>query len=254
MAMTASNVVTLGKMTAAQYDAERERIRETYGDKAGEAIGLREQALASLYRRSGWTQEELAEKEKLAASHMAKKLRFGRFLEICSSGTIPRNLSERRFRSYWERTDKSERNERIRFKAVQELMQEEITLRKPRNSTLTKLILDRFADGKRHALATIVAACEAPAEEVENTLGYFGRTNNSYGVVMEKTPYGTSYKVRLVRPTKNRDARTSALLQDLGPIIEQLEAEGKKNMATASPAQVAMLTHKLKAILDKWAG
>jgi hypothetical protein len=38
-------------------------LRETYGDTAGEANARREQALAALFYRSGWTQEELAKKE-----------------------------------------------------------------------------------------------------------------------------------------------------------------------------------------------
>lgn len=58
--------------------------------------------------------------EGITAGHVAKKLRFGAFLAFCSSGTNPqkppRNLTERRFRSYWERTTGS--NERQRFGEV----------------------------------------------------------------------------------------------------------------------------------------
>jgi hypothetical protein len=32
--------------------------------------------------------------------------------------TLPNNLNERRFRSYWDRTEKAGGNERIRFKAA----------------------------------------------------------------------------------------------------------------------------------------
>jgi hypothetical protein len=41
-----SNVVEL-KMPASDYDAEREKIRATYGESSGEAGALRDQALAN---------------------------------------------------------------------------------------------------------------------------------------------------------------------------------------------------------------
>jgi len=73
-------------------------------------------ALAALFHRSGWTQEELAKVEHCTQSVMGKRLRFGRFLAFSPDRTIPRNLTEWRFRGYWERTDKAEKNERIRFR------------------------------------------------------------------------------------------------------------------------------------------
>ena len=43
------------------------------------------------------------------------------------------------------------------------------------------------------------------------------------------------------------------LIEKLAPIIKELKAEGKKNMATMSPASVAHLTGKLSNLLDEWA-
>jgi len=54
-----------------------------------------------LFARSGWTQEELAKKEH--------KSRFGWFLifftNVNNAENSPLNLTERRFRDYWERLD-----------------------------------------------------------------------------------------------------------------------------------------------------
>lgn len=59
--------------------------------------------LSGVFRAlSGWTQEELAEKEGRSQSYTAQKLLFGRFLGFIASGNNlpnpPRNLTERRLR------------------------------------------------------------------------------------------------------------------------------------------------------------
>lgn len=71
-------------------------------------------ALAELYYRSAWTQEELAKVEGCSNRIMAYRLTFGRFLAFATGGSNPRNLCERTFRKYWERTDKANGNERQR--------------------------------------------------------------------------------------------------------------------------------------------
>jgi hypothetical protein len=71
----------------------------------------------------------LAKKEGKSAGWITQRLRFGRFLTflttVSNSESLPLNLTERRFRQYWERTDKSETNERIRFLAVRRLIESE---------------------------------------------------------------------------------------------------------------------------------
>jgi hypothetical protein len=42
------------------------------------------------------------------------------------------------------------------------------------------------------------------------------------------------------------------LTEQLAPIIEALRIEGRKNMATIAPAQVAYLAARLKKLLDEW--
>jgi hypothetical protein len=54
------------------------------------------------------TQEQLAAKEGKAQSWVARRLLFGRFMafqENMPDGIITKNLTEGRFRGYWERTD-----------------------------------------------------------------------------------------------------------------------------------------------------
>src|SRR5215467_7999780 len=121
-------VSSTDRMTPSQYETARTQLRETYGDSKGEAGARFEQELAKLFERSGWTQDELAKKEGKSRRFIAYQLTFGRFLNFGTSGSnlenLPQNLTERRFRSYWERTDKGERKEALRFREVIKLMQE----------------------------------------------------------------------------------------------------------------------------------
>ena len=113
--------------------------------------GRIDETLAKLFAWSGWTQEELATKEHKAPQHIARALRFGRFLNFSPTGenpeTLPKSLSERRFREYWERTDKTETNERIRFVAVQRFIAAEVSLRRGNRPRISPAIIERFADG-----------------------------------------------------------------------------------------------------------
>ena len=69
-----------GRMTAAQFDAERTRLRGLYGDSRKEAGARYEQALARLFYQSGWTLNELAKREGKGKSPVSQLLIFGRFL------------------------------------------------------------------------------------------------------------------------------------------------------------------------------
>ena len=65
---------------------------------------------------SGWTQEALAAKKssfgkKRSRPWIVCQLRFGGFLNFVTPVTnpesLPKNLSEGRFRSFWQRTEKA---------------------------------------------------------------------------------------------------------------------------------------------------
>jgi hypothetical protein len=72
------------------------KIWRPSGDKRADAPAKYDQALASLFYRSGWTQEELAKKEGKSQRWISYHLLFGRFLHFsttCSNFQIPPNLS-----------------------------------------------------------------------------------------------------------------------------------------------------------------
>lgn len=250
-----TNVVPLAprRMSAEDYKREREQIRATYGDNSAEATALRDQALARLFYVSGWTQEELGKAEGATQPYIGRKLLFGRFLSFMPSGHIPRNLSERRFRRYWERTDKTEGNERIRFQAVAHLIESDIRLhRRPGpKSDLGKRIVEHFADGKWHKQESFAPKLDAPDDDVAAVLENM-RATGAYRCHCERKKVGASWSYRIFHHD-GRLIALDALLQDLGPILERLKIEGRKTLASISPAAVAILAHELEQLIEKLA-
>ena len=65
--------------------------------------------------RTGWTQDELAKVEgESKRRYIGYMLKFGAFLAFGTDRAKAKNLTEWKFRSYWERTDKGD-NDRQRF-------------------------------------------------------------------------------------------------------------------------------------------
>jgi hypothetical protein len=110
-------------------------LRGLYGDSRKEAGARYEQALAKLFYVSGWTLNELAKKEGKVKSRITQMLIFGRFIGFLESSTmveeslnVPLGLTERRFRNFWDQTEGRHGaavNERVRFREVLRLMQED---------------------------------------------------------------------------------------------------------------------------------
>lgn len=234
-----------GRMSEAEYDVERAQLAP---DKA--AAGIRwEQALALLFYRSGWTQDELAKKEGKSKSSIGRSVIFGRFLALIAKSPVGEKLTERRFREYWERTTSSP-NERIRFRAVLDLMEADEPVRQrhiPKGHP--KRIVEKFGDTKWHSLPVIAKFLESDEEEVERSLA--GMVKDGRGNATTETKrVGTVKHYRFFR--NERMISSVELTDKLAPILDGLEAEGKKNLATMSPHAVAILAHKLRQLLKAW--
>ena len=146
------------RMSEDDYDLRRDGITKRVND----AVARYEQELSRLFIQSGWTQEELAEKEMRSQSWVDQHLRFGRFLEwVTTSGGNADNLSERRFRGYWSQTHRR-KHEGERFQQVVDLIEGKITA--------ADLIVEK-KEKKRPAVASENEVETVTAEWLQRRLG-----------------------------------------------------------------------------------
>lgn len=123
-------------------------------------------------------------------------------------------------------------------------------LPRQRRPSVGQPIKARFGDGKWHRFDTIVEYIQAPPDLIQYTLKSM-RKNKFYNVKAEARKVGQRTEWRIFSLEKTISA--VLLIEKLTPIHEGLRAEGKKNMATMSPATVAYLAGKLGQLLKEWA-
>lgn len=242
-----------GMMTEAEYDARREVLRAAYGDSAPERSGRFDQELARLFESSRWTQEQLALKEGKNQSWIARRLHFARFLNSMPTGIIPKNLTEWRFRGYWEQTDPKAKDD-PRFQHVQRLIVEKTSLNEDRANNkykaLAAMILDRFGDGIWHYESTIVKETAASPEAVARVLENI-RVKHTRGAFCERVKGGKEgWKHRIVVGV-GKKIDVGLVVKELSPFIKDLEKEGRKDQLLLSPGVPAMMAIRLTEILEK---
>ena len=242
------------RMSEADFERERARLRALYGDSSAEAAAKRDQAMADLFWRSGWTQEDLAAKEGQTQQWVSYRLRFGRFLNfttgVVNLESLPNNLSEGQFRRYWSQTDRN-LDERFRFQDVLELMRKDLTVRQKNRPKIGKELVAAFGDGKWHSVAEMAEDLDVDVELIESTLRTMMALRGTYGARAEKKQVGREFHYRIFK--MDRTVGSTELTEKLRPLIKDLMLEGRKNAATASPAAVLILAGKLQKLLDEWA-
>ena len=235
-------------MSEAEYDKARAEVRVAYGDSRTEAGARFEQALASLFYRSGWTQEKLAAKEGKSQKWVDFRLRFGRFLNFSTdvlNSKLP--LTEGKFRKYWAQTKGDERD---RFKAVQRMIADDAKLVKDRRPQIGPNIKKHFADGKWHSAEEMADELEVDEDHIHATLK--GIVDNGYHECKgERKKVGTETHYRIFPMDKTISAKE--LIEKLDPIVKGLEEQGRKNQVTMSVSAVAVLASKLRKLLHEWA-
>jgi transcriptional regulator with XRE-family HTH domain len=252
------------KMSVAEFDAEYQRITDTYGKSKAEAGARFEQELARFFHRAkgaGWTQERIAKQIGKSQSYVSRLLCFGAFLGFMPVGINPeiplKKLCERDFRRYWERTDKTEQNDNVRFKQVVRLLDEATRFANvPKRDRVAPAILEHFAGGKYAKLEEIQTKIDGPADLVKHELDRMVR-GEYRGWRGDRKPTGDTMKYRFF-PADKKTAKAVKLIAsteieiELGPIIEVLMMEGRKNSVTISPMTVDEQARKLKRLFENW--
>lgn len=240
-------------MTEAEYRAERARR----GNSRKDAGDRWEQDLARLFAKSGWTQEDLAKVEGKGQTWINYRLRFGRFLSFITNEINavppPTNLTEGRFRKYWENADACGGNERQRFALVAEAIRLDARGPKlPRVETdLGPRIVKAFADGKWHDEQAIID--HFPDDNPKDVVSRL-RTMQSVGghkTRAEREKRGRGWRVRLFK--QERLISLAEIQLKLRPLIDGLKAEGRKNEVTISIGAVMRLSALLERQVDEWA-
>ena len=255
MSISETNVVTFtgGRMTEADYERERQRLRETYGDSKGEAAARFDQELAALFYRSGWTQEQLAAKEGKSRQWIGYHIIFGQFLSnatmVANGDSPPKNLTERRFRSYWEETVDCG-NDRIRFQQVIGLMKEDTAVIRKRRKAIGYAVVDKFADGKWHDPAVIAKKLDFDPQHVIDTLDRICK-NKAFNARADHKRVGQAKYYRVFRQT--RMISSDELTTELGPLVETLLFQGTRHRASFSPGKVIVVATQIKRLLEQWA-
>jgi hypothetical protein len=111
-------------------------------------------------------------------------------------------------------------------------------------------IVAKCRDGKWRSAAEIARRAntsEANVHAVLKTMCW----RSSYGAKAEWKRVGKERHYRIFKQDKT--VSVEELITKLRPIVEGLKAEGKKNMATMVPAEVAMLAARLEHLLNEWA-
>lgn len=244
--------LTSRRMSETDYDRERQRIRDLFGDSRSDAGTRWEQALAQLFWRSGWTQEELASKEGKSKSWISQRLIFGRFLTFVDNNSAESTsggiLTERLFRQYWEQTDVS--NERRRFRQVIEMMVTERRAGTGRNrNALMDLVREHYSNGKWHATDAIAKRLGKEQDEIERVMAA-ATSRGARRYKIERRRRGRDFQYRIFSMEKT--VSTVELTEKLGPLILDLKAEGSKNMATIAITRIAKIAAELQQMIDEW--
>jgi hypothetical protein len=180
----------------------------------------------------------------------------GCWTENTTSGS---NLTERRFREYWEETDgdgtHGNDNVHDRFRQVLQLIERDAEERvnvHSTNSPVNNAIREHFTDGRWHSPSSIAARIDHPREVVERALNIAAkRVSNKYKVNKRPDPRRVGlmqYQVLSLEKTIS----SMELKQKLGPIIERLRAQGRTNEATVSISEIAHLASELQRLLNDW--
>jgi hypothetical protein len=210
----------------AQFEEEKARLMALYGGTARDALGKRAQAFAQLYARSGWTQVELAEVEKMSQSRMQQLLLFGRFL-ITTNGGKGSKIKERKFRVLFQRTDRALISDK-RIDEVRAMLEAEPPHASQAEGKATrqlgKQLAAQFRDGKFHRLRDMADALDADMDVLRGTCDRIVSqgTFQTFGERRPAPPKDGLYAYRFVKGGKKKIDLT-VFRSEVQPVLDDMQ-------------------------------
>ena len=122
--------------------------------------------------------------------------------------------------------------------------------KRPISRDVGRAIVANCRRGKWHSASDLAERAGVTPDDVHRVM-YMMCKYPTHGATAEKKKIGPEYQYRIFKQDKK--VSVEELTMKLRPIVEGLKAEGKKNMATMVPAEVAMLAARLERLLNEWA-
>ena len=137
-----------------------------------------------------------------------------------------------------------------RFRAMAPSTEQQPARKPPMSTTVGRDMIAKLRPGKWYSAKTVAEDAGITERDVHSVL-HTMCWRPQHGAKAERKKIGNQIHYRIFK--KNKTISLDELIEKLAPIIKELKAEGKKNMATMSPATVAHLAGKISNLLDEWA-
>ena len=237
-------------MEETQFESQWCHIQDQRAAKQEKVNGYFDQEAAKLFERCGWTQQRIADKVGKSQPRVRQLLTYGRFLAFSTTGTnltIPANLTERAFRSYWEAVPKQAK-EAKRFAAVVTLMEsDEVVSSKPK--TRKAAVLAACSDGKFHTVERIAEMANCEVDEALQTIKYMKRKPSSVHIEDNNSKHKPKYKIQ---PGSGKKIDLAVVLDKLEPHLVEMERQGKATSAAEyAPSVILSAVAKLRKVLEE---
>jgi hypothetical protein len=202
-------------MDEAEFDRRWSAIETGYAE--------RDQRIGKLFAECGWTQQKIADHVGMSQQWVAQQLRFGRFLVFTTAVVNREDLSEWRFRGYWEQTDPS-LSEKQRFHEVVRLMGFA-----PSPGAEPEPVLDAVAVKPADFAQTVAA--------LMTDLGHEDKSGARLCEVRKLVTHGAANVIAMVREGKVK----------LGPASYYVESVGLREQSLASADEIRRIGYQQKA-------
>src|ERR1700730_7634869 len=137
-----------------------------------------------------------------------------------------------------------------RFRAMPQSTEQRPARKPPMSPKVGRDMIAKLRPGKWYSAKTVAGDAGITERDVNSVL----RTmcwRPQHGAKAERKKIGNEIHYRIFK--QDKAVSVEELTTKLRPIVEGLKAEGKKNMATMVPAEVAMLAARLERLLNEWA-